>query len=417
MKFVFEDDSTASNFMECKDINPSGIKRFTPSPMVITLFSFGTQWERFDIKNKPKRYIISTGVNHNPSDWTGHLDPEKQSCFAYLNEIYLKDLRKGRALLLFDQSFEGYQTTWLWSYFHSECEKYQISPKAIIYVTGNLIADAQYEKWAKQNSIKERMSVIPYSHFEKDVFMMNSSLKNPITLEQSIEYKKQNLEKIKSYNCLQKRLRNHRIWFYTKLYKANLLNDGLVSMNQINNYHVNIEGVPIDIDEVKESAQVLPLKIYGKDNNIEPDNYYIRRILSEVYLDSWVSVISEASFADNENTVFISEKTYKSIANFHPFIILGNKGSLHKLRQMGYKTFDGFIDESYDTLSTFDRFDAIIESINKIKSIEDKLSWYTSMKDILIHNYQVLKRNSQEQNIAYKNLHMYNTLYFRKKHV
>jgi hypothetical protein len=417
MKFVFEDNSTASNFISCTDVNQSGIKRFTPSPMVITLFSFGSGWERYDISNKPKKYIISTGVNHHPNDWTGYLSSTRKSCFEFLNETYLKDLRKGRALLLFDQSFEGYQTTWLWKFFHDECEKFNINPRAIVYVTGNLIANTQYRKWAEKNNITDYMSIIPYSHFEKDVYMMSTSVKTPVTIDQTIEYKKNNLEQIKIYNCLQKRLRNHRIWFYTELFKADLIKDGLVSMNRFDNYYVRIEKKEIDKNLVNDSNQILPLRIYGRDNNVESDNFYIRRILSQVYLDTWVSVISEASFADEEHTVFISEKTYKSIANFHPFIILGNKGSLKKLRQMGYKTFDGFIDESYDTLSTFDRFNAIIESIEKIKKIENKMEWYMSMKDILIHNYEVLKKNSKRQNTAFQELHRYNTLYFRKNDV
>jgi len=414
MNFVFENQ--LSNFTSCDDINNSGIRRFSLSPMVETLINFSAGYERCSIYNRPKKYIIPTGVNHHPNDWTGasHLN-NRQGCFSYLSKLYLHDLRNGNAMLLFDQSLEGYQTTWLWKYFHDECEKYQIDPNAVIYVTGNLIAASQYEYWAVSNNIKDRISVISYSHFEKDIFTIATSDQKLISLTDSINYKKENLEKIKTYNCLQKRLRNHRVWFYTELFKSNLLNDGLVSMNVCDSRFVSMEGRILDQNLLSDSNALLPLTLYNKPNNTEPDNFYIRRILKEVYLDSWVSVISEASFSDDENTVFISEKTFKSIASFHPFIIFGNKGSLKKLKEMGYKTFDGFIDESYDELSTFERMDAIINSIKKINYINDKLSWFMSMQEILNHNYEVLKRNSEKLNPAVKLLNRSYKSYFNRK--
>jgi len=69
---------------------------------------------------------------------------------------------------------------------------------------------------------------------------------------------------------------------------------------------------------------------------------------------------------------------------------------------MGYKTFTGFIDESYDTLPTFERFDAVINTIEKIIAVKDKAAWFAEMQDILDHNYETLKRNSQTTNPAFK---------------
>ena len=85
--------------------------------------------------------------------------------------------------------------------------------------------------------------------------------------------------------------------------------------------------------------------------------------------------------------MFLSEKTFKVIACRHPFMIMGNKDSMKMLRKMGYKTFDGFIDESYDSLPTHERLNSIIESIRKIDNIKDKIEWYTSMKKIVEFNY------------------------------
>jgi hypothetical protein len=88
--------------------------------------------------------------------------------------------------------------------------------------------------------------------------------------------------------------------------------------------------------------------------------------------------------------MFLSEKTFKVIAVNHPFMIMGNKDSMAMMKSMGYKTFDGFIDESYDTLPTHERLQYIIESIRKVDNINDKFEWFKSMEDVIKFNYDTL---------------------------
>jgi hypothetical protein len=248
-----------------------------------------------------------------------------------------------------------------------------------------------------------------YFDFEKDAFIFDSflnttsnldarrfdTLKNNLTEKSkiytdwndNIAYKKSNT--IKTFNCLQKRLRSHRIWFYLKLYEAGMLDKGLVSMNDYTNNTAFMEGRKPEPVLLQQARAVLPLEIYGESNCQFDDRYYIDRIRDSVCLDSWISVVSEPIFADTDKAVFISEKTFKPIACMHPFIILGGKGSLRAIREMGYKTFNDFIDESYDELSTFERLDAIIKLLKDIDAIEDKLDWFESMRDVLEYNYNL----------------------------
>ena len=149
------------------------------------------------------------------------------------------------------------------------------------------------------------------------------------------------------------------------------------------------------LDEINSLNNELPKILYDKPNNVGSDLDYIVRFNDQTVLDSWVSVVSEASFGDEENTCFLSEKTFKSIACNHPFIVLGNRGSLSYLRDMGYKTFSSFFDESYDNLPTWERMDGIVNTIKQITAIEDKLSWFKSMQEIVEHNYETLVRNSK----------------------
>lgn len=390
INLVYENTFIKNNFIKCKDINKSNIKRFTPSPLIKNLIS--NDRLIYDISNRPRNYIIESGVNHHPNDWTGSNLYEfniRRSCFSYLNKKYLSDARKGRAMILLDQSLEGYHTSWLWDYFHKDCINFEINPKCVIYVTGNLLAEEQYKTWADNNNIIDRLNIIPYVHFEKDIFQLKHK-SGIITVDDHLEYKKNN--NIKTFNCLQKRLRPHRIWIYKYLSDFNLINEGLISMNKFKSSMSFMENRSLTDEETQLYNKELPLLIYNKNNNEFPDSYYINRIIDQVFLDTWVSVISEASF--NDDALFLSEKTFKAIVCKHPFIIAGNKNSLSKLRDLGYKTFDGFIDESYDDLDTFDRLNSIMISIKKISEIPNKLEWYKSMEDILNHNYENLKKNS-----------------------
>ena len=405
INFVFENLEEFENFIECPDINPSNIRRFTTSPIANSMIHRTDNAKGFTVADRPEQYIIASGVNHHPNDWTGSYlayQNARKNSFAYLNDIYLNDLRNGRAMLLFDQSLEGYQTSWMWEYFHSECDCYGINPAQIIYVTGNAIAEELYTEWSIQNNKPNRLNVITYKHFEMDI--KQRAKVDGINFQEQIEFKRNNLPNIKTYNCLQKRLRPHRIWFYKYLYDSNLLDRGMVSMNPFARTSTNFEGMTIPLDQIDNLNQQLPLILYNHNNNEHDDRFYIDRIVPQAHLDTWVTVVSEASFGDSELTLFLSEKAFKPIACSHPFIFMGNKGSLAKLRDMGYKTFEGYIDETYDTLPTWQRYDAIIDSIRQIDTIEDKISWYESMRPILEHNKELLMSRMSFDNPAYTKL-------------
>ena len=400
MNFLFEDFDNWGNLISCEDVNSSGIKRFTRSPLLNAASIYYTfnklnnpiQYKNSD-ENVDDYYIISLGVNHSPEDWTGY-NSNKKSLFSYISEKYLADIKIGKAFLLIDQSFEGYQSSWLWEWFHTECGLFEIPPKQIIYVTGNMIVDVFYNDWANDNNISERIKVVGYSHFELDMAMecyRKGLTENPLhSFNDNLKYKIENLNQIKTYACLNKRLRNHRIWFYKYLYDSGLLERGFVSMNKFEVYDHYFEGKQMTKFEISIITKNLPLLVYDKRNDELDDNFYIRRFNDQVCLDTFMTVISEAQCNDSDNTMFLSEKTFKVIACRHPFIIMGNKDSMRMMREIGYKTFDGFIDESYDELPAHKRLRYITESIRKVDNIKDKIEWYKSMEDVLEHNYNTL---------------------------
>jgi hypothetical protein len=66
--------------------------------------------------------------------------------------------------------------------------------------------------------------------------------------------------------------------------------------------------------------------------------------------------------------IFITEKTMKPMAFYHPMIVYGNRGTLRTLREWGFETFDNLWDESYDHLvDVGERTKAVAEILHQVK--------------------------------------------------
>ena len=322
------------------------------------------------------------------------------SIFEVLNKLYLNDLQLGKAMLLIDQSVEGYHTEELWKWFHSKCKIYNIDPNAIIYATGNQQAEDQYRIWAIQNNIKEKINVLPsiaLSYYITQTYLRN---KLDIKFDNLISYKTEN--NIKLYNCTNLRSRPHRVINFLNLVQTGLITDGLISIQHFDDWQIQDEQIldyGINQKTINQSKRLVPMSIDHKQKNDTEFSSFITRILDDVYKNTWLTLVTESTYFEQEASVFISEKTFKAIAAMHPFIIVGSKNSLKYLKKLGYKTFDGFIDESYDELDDTERFKAIVDALNKIKAIPNKKEWYNSMRDVLEHNQRLflsMQPNKQE---------------------
>jgi hypothetical protein len=427
LNFVFEDIDNLRNLFNEDEILTSGVSRVTISPYVNRLRQlqiyysklrngkegvieyFGNEYcinicDSNKIINE--KYIIPIGVTQSPENWIGgaYGNTEKErklpDLFSKLSEKYLNDIRNKKAFLLFDSSHEGYFKYFIFDYFHSKCLEYRISPTQIIYVSGNSIIEDKLVNWAKTNSVKELIQVIPYSHFEFDISEVvrnrtELNLKKIPNFQDQFDYKIKNFDNIKIFNFLNKKPRGHRIWFYHKLKEYDLLKHGLISMNPVDSKSkIIIDSSFLSKGQIEWVNKDLPTYAYGISNEIEPFKFYMDNLNERATLDSWFSIVSETHYEDKQETVFLSEKVFKPIACQHPFVVLGNKGSLKELKKLGYKTFHDLIDESYDNLDSNDRFHAISVIINSLKSNPDKLQWFEWLRPTLEYNSKLLLFNS-----------------------
>jgi hypothetical protein len=108
----------------------------------------------------------------------------------------------------------------------------------------------------------------------------------------------------------------------------------------------------------------------------------------ELYNKTAYTVIAETNWASYYT--FFTEKTVKPIIGRRLFLMIGGAGYLQALRDMGFKTFDGIIDESYD-LETDDlvRFDAVGQQIAWLCK-QDQNKILEQIRPIVEHNYNHL---------------------------
>jgi formyltetrahydrofolate synthetase len=72
-----------------------------------------------------------------------------------------------------------------------------------------------------------------------------------------------------------------------------------------------------------------------------------------------------------------------------PFIVLGSNGMLAKLKELGYRTFNKWFDETYDNTDTLEeKIKIIIKNLNsyKNKSIEELQYIRNDMKSVCEYN-------------------------------
>lgn len=110
---------------------------------------------------------------------------------------------------------------------------------------------------------------------------------------------------------------------------------------------------------------------------------------SRDYACTAIEVVLETLFDDSRH--HLTEKILRTIACGRPFVLASTPGSLQYLRQYGFETFDGLIDETYDTvLDPQQRLEAIVQELQRISSMnsDEKKSLWTQL-------YAISQRNQK----------------------
>ncbi len=225
-------------------------------------------------------------------------------------------------------------------------------------------------------------------------------------------------------------IKDNRVDLLMFLIKNNLLEEGITTWFGGN--EPKAQGVD-KLDFTKYNRQSPPhygtimdySRIYGKEvvdiaQDLIPNSYDykidgLQDYLNVLpYFNSYFNIVTESGWGPgydieknkwtSPQKIHITEKVWKSIITFQPFILISTKNNLNKLREWGFKTFHPFIDESYDELDTYKERKVLLEKeIKRLCSmtIKELDKWYWEMEDVLLHNFNHFPKfiNSEYNNL------------------
>ena len=199
--------------------------------------------------------------------------------------------------------------------------------------------------------------------------------------------------------------RTHKWWratCMTDLLRQGLIDNSLWSYNTNCTINDNFDDNPIEIDTINirpDLDKFINQGPYKCDNLSEKDHNDHHQVNTDLYTNSYIQIILETHFdADQSNGTFLTEKTWKTIKFGQPFVIIGPSGSIRALNDSGYKTFDQYIENSYDSiLDNTQRWSAVIDTVKKIKS-DPKKVFHQCIDDIIYNQKLFMSRGLEDLN-------------------
>lgn len=130
--------------------------------------------------------------------------------------------------------------------------------------------------------------------------------------------------------------------------------------------------------------------------------------VNDHYVNAYFNLVLETHFdADGSGGTFLTEKTFKPIKNGQPFVLVAPAGSLQCLRDLGYRTFDSVLDNTYDTeTNNTQRWLKVKHTLEQIQ--QDPHGYFLRCWDDIEHNQQLfLASKSQRLNTLFTKLQSY----------
>jgi hypothetical protein len=204
------------------------------------------------------------------------------------------------------------------------------------------------------------------------------------------------------------RARPHRKYLWERLNSMSLLDRALWTMldsrptisrhfnYQQDGTNIMATNTPLQwLPAEYEVAQYREVKIRpGPPNRTFIKNELFNNTWGEVYLqaepyvDTYFSLVTETVF--DYPYSFRTEKIAKPLAIGHPWIAATSMGFYKDMRNMGFKTFDGLIDESFDLIdNNQDRMDRIIVAVQDL-CCQDQASFLSACQEVCKYNQQHL---------------------------
>lgn len=322
--------------------------------------------------------------------------------WKYISEQAMERILMKNGIIFIDYSMEPYIDKYLHEDFHESLRLSGIPKESIILCVNSFNAKECYENYFEENQRRYSVRNLPFcldhsSWYYQQELNSNSGI---CMNENDFLNTKNNIRK----NHFLMKIRNgreHRIAFLYKMVSAGLLEYGDFSFLAVNGNQYSPDTVQhlihrydlknMHLGNIKKLHETAPHILQSERGityghiNAWTDKHY------EPHINSYFEICFE-TFVHGEHKS-LTEKVFKPIINFQPFFFVAYTGGLELLKNLGFKTFDGFIDESYDKIENVnERLEAIFLEVKRLceMSKEEIHEWYWKMEDILIHNHRTL---------------------------
>lgn len=291
-------------------------------------------------------------------------------------------------------AFDGF------AHLHNTVRLLGLPKYSVLIVSGNLNANQQYLDWCKVN-LKE-----PYIEFQEGV-EWDGKMSQPPTAPISIK------DYSLPFNSLNRAHRSHRTEHLYFLAENKL--QGLVSGGAWFATHA-IDPPVYQTVEYNHYKTVLTAN-YPKTIDVKDLVTQVPNLINnlEIYENSQLTVVTESHF-NQTGGLFITEKTFRPLLVGHPFMVLGQKGTLEKLRSWGFQTdFDG-INQSYDLIEDDgERFFQFHRSLRAwcVQDPEIRRTSIYKWDSIIQHNFQNYKKSNFKKTM-FDNAILSTEQYFKK---
>jgi hypothetical protein len=350
-------------------------------------------------KRKYNRYIYPIKISPHIDAFSGAAyDGTKLAgnfFWKYMSSEALEDVRQGRAIIFLDYGQENFIPKSSYENLHIALSYSGIPPAQVVIGFNTFNAEEVYDSWFPKSQQKLIVKSWPFvisntSYFYKET---RQGRTEPAQFYGSKDTIRPNYFLFKI-----RRPRQHRQALAYMMNENNLLELGDWSWLSNDPYYETMAAeysnrydFKITDDKIKKLFKQLP-----KSLNDEPNDSFDT---VSSWTDTQVKSYNNAYFYICTETYTegpyksVTEKICKPIGNYLPFLFVSFPGALQVLRDMGFKTFEGFIDESYDReQDTARRVKLIYREIEKLCAMTKQQlhDWYWSMEHILVHNREHL---------------------------
>lgn len=349
-------------------------------------------------KKRYGKYVYPIKMSPHIDDFTGvtHIGNKLNGEYFWKHMSFeaLKDAQQKNCVILLDLAQENFFPRHTYVKLHQALERSGIPSEQVVLMFNSFNAKELYESWFSPEERRLEVMNLPFI-ISNVSYHWSLCVDRRLTVNEFLNTK----DTIRKNSFLFKirRQKHHRHAILYKLATDDLLEKGDWScINEIIYDQAEIKNLSnaykfeFNLEKVKRACEQTPHRL-----QLEPDSTFDSvggwsDKNGDSYKNSYFYICTE-TYTDNSGYKSLTEKVFKPLVNFQPFLFVAYPGALQLLRDLGFKTFHPFIDESYDLVEDeATRIGMIYNEIKRLCSmpIEELHNWYWQMKDVYVHNHQ-----------------------------